>query len=89
MKKNIILSFIALVAVVAGVAGMAAFEAHVINVTAHIENALKVVPAGGELTFGTVFPQEYTPPAMAPTFAPYLSPFLCWFFTLIVTSIYG
>lgn len=35
---------------------LAAFEAHVVNVTARIENAL-LVPVR-ELTFGTVFPQE-------------------------------
>jgi hypothetical protein len=57
MKKKIILGLIAVVAVIGGVAGMAAYEAHVINVTAHIENAMFVDPA--ELTFGTVFPQEY------------------------------
>ena len=34
----------------------AAFEAHVINVKAHIENALAVSPA--HIDFGTVFPQE-------------------------------
>jgi len=34
----------------------AAFEAHVINVTATIENALAVNP--GEIAYGTVFPQE-------------------------------
>jgi hypothetical protein len=44
-------------AVVASVVAMAAYEAHVINVTAHIENALYVHP--DELKFGTVFPQEY------------------------------
>ena len=59
MKKKIILGLIALVTVVGGVAAMSAYEAHVINVTAHIENALKVTPATGELEFGTVFPQEY------------------------------
>ncbi len=42
---------------VAGVAAMSAFEAHVINVTAHIENALKVETT--PIQFGTVFPQEY------------------------------
>jgi len=47
----------ALVAVVAGVAAMSAYEAHIINVTAHIENALTVDTY--ELDFGTVFPQEY------------------------------
>jgi len=35
----------------------AAFEAHVVNVTAEIENALFVHPA--EIEFGTVFPQEH------------------------------
>jgi hypothetical protein len=35
----------------------AAFEAHVINVTAKIENALTVNP--DHIDFGTVFPQEY------------------------------
>ena len=41
----------------AGVIGMAAYEAHVINVTAKIENALAVDNYG--IDFGTVFPQEY------------------------------
>ena len=35
----------------------AAYEAHVVNVTAHIENALAVDPQ--EIEFGVVFPQEY------------------------------
>ena len=35
---------------------LAAFEAHVVNVTARIENALNVPVR--EITFGTVFPQE-------------------------------
>ena len=59
MKKKIVLGLIAVVAVVGGIAAMSAYEAHVINVTAHIENALKVIPQTGELVFGTVFPQEY------------------------------
>ena len=57
MKKKILLALVAAVAVVGGVAGMSAYEAHVINVTAHIENALYVHP--DEIAFGTVFPQEY------------------------------
>ena len=57
LKK--ILASVALVATVAVSAAMfAAYEAHVINVTAHIENALYVHP--DEIAFGTVFPQEYT-----------------------------
>ena len=42
--------------VVAGAAAFSAFEAHVINVTAKIENALNVPLRA--LNFGTVFPQE-------------------------------
>jgi len=57
MKKKLILTGIALVAISLGVIGMSAFEAHVINVTAHIENALGV--STNALDFGTVFPQEY------------------------------
>ncbi|MBI2098280.1 MAG: VWA domain-containing protein [Candidatus Wildermuthbacteria bacterium] len=56
MKKKIILAAIALVAVAGGVAGLSAFEAHVINVTAKIENALRVPTE--PIDFGTVFPQE-------------------------------
>ena len=48
---------LAVVVVIAAAAGFAAFEAHVINVTAHIENALAVDTYG--IDFGTVFPQEY------------------------------
>lgn len=55
--KKILLGLVAMVAVVGGVAAMSAYEAHVINVTAHIENALYVHP--DEIAFGTVFPQEY------------------------------
>ena len=54
-----ILASLTLVSVMAVSAAMfAAYEAHVINVTAHIENALTVHP--DEIAFGTVFPQEYT-----------------------------
>ncbi len=44
-------------AVAGGVAGLSAFEAHVINVTARIENALQVPT--DPIDFGTVFPQEH------------------------------
>lgn len=57
MKKKILLGLAAAVVVVGGVAALSAYEAHVINVTAHIENALSVSPK--EIVFGTVFPQEY------------------------------
>lgn len=59
MKKKILILVIAAGVVVSGVAVLSAWEAHVINVTAHIENALKVLPSTGELVFGTVFPQEH------------------------------
>lgn len=56
MKKKISLALIALLAVVGSVAAISAFEAHVINVTAQIENALEV--STEPIDFGTVFPNE-------------------------------
>src|SRR3989344_1287052 len=60
MIKNIIkkvgLAGATLAVVVAGAAAFSAFEAHGINVTARIENALKVDTYA--IDFGTVFPQE-------------------------------
>jgi len=56
MKKALLITF-ALAIAVATVPMFAAFEAHVINVTAHIENAIRAHTS--ELAFGTVFPQEY------------------------------
>lgn len=56
MKKGLLVVG-ALAIAIATVPMFAAFEAHVINVTAHIENALRVNTH--ELEFGTVFPQEY------------------------------
>jgi len=58
MNKKIVLSFVTILVAVAGIVAMSAYEAHVINVTAHIENALKVIPPD-KFVFGTVFPQEY------------------------------
>jgi hypothetical protein len=55
--KKILISLAAVLIVVGGIVALSAFEAHVINVTAHIENALSVSPQG--INFGTVFPQEY------------------------------
>ncbi|MFQ6049932.1 MAG: hypothetical protein ACE5J0_02740 [Candidatus Paceibacterales bacterium] len=57
MTKKILLGLGAVLFVAAGVAAMSAYEAHVINVTAHIENALTT--HGSPIEFGTVFPQEY------------------------------
>jgi len=57
MKRKIILGLGAVAIVIAGIASFSAWEAHIINVTAHIENALSVETEA--LDFGTVFPQEY------------------------------
>lgn len=57
MIKKISLLTFAFAIAVATVPMFAAYEAHVINVTAHIENAL--VTHNGPVKFGTVFPQEY------------------------------
>ena len=54
--KKTIISFLAVIAAIGLVPLFAAFEAHVINVTAHIENALAVSPEA--IDFGTVFPEE-------------------------------
>lgn len=43
--------------IASGAAAFSAFEAHIINVTAKIENALAVDTTS--IAFGTVFPQEY------------------------------
>lgn len=56
-KKKIAVGVASALAILGGVVAMSAFEAHVINVTAKIENALSVTPK--EIEFGTVFPQEY------------------------------
>src|SRR3989338_4916226 len=56
--KKILLSLGAVTAVLVGATMFAAFEAHVVNVTARIENALFVPMAQSGIDFGTVFPQE-------------------------------
>lgn len=55
--KKLLLSLGGLAAVMIALPMLSAFEAHVINVTATIENALSVPIK--EINFGTVFPQEY------------------------------
>jgi hypothetical protein len=57
MRKKILMIAGGIMVVLTGITGFSAFEAHIINVTAHIENALYVSPE--EISFGTVFPQEY------------------------------
>ena len=56
MKKAILI-VAALMLVVSGVAAVSAYEAHVVNVKAHVENALQVTAT--ELDFGVVFPEEW------------------------------
>lgn len=56
MKKTMRRVLVGLMAIALLVPVFAAFEAHVINVKAHIENALEVEPK--EIDFGVVFPQE-------------------------------
>ena len=55
--KKLLIGFGVLAATVAVLPMFAAFEAHVINVTATIENALSVPTES--ISFGTVFPQEH------------------------------
>ena len=55
--KKVLLTLIAGFVVVVSASMFAAYEAHVINVTAKIENSLFVHPESK--TFGTVFPQQY------------------------------
>jgi hypothetical protein len=55
--KKVILVLAALVLVASGVAAVSAYEAHLINVKAHVENALWVDT--DEIDFGTVFPEEW------------------------------
>lgn len=55
--KKVILVIAAFVLVASGVAAVSAYEAHVVNVKAKVENALTVSPL--ELDWGTVFPQEW------------------------------
>src|SRR3989344_6316692 len=58
IKNKIVLGIAASGTALALIPMFAAFEAHVINVTATIENALSVPVEAEGLTFGTVFPQE-------------------------------
>jgi hypothetical protein len=55
--KKAILIVAALLLVASGVAAVSAYEAHTINVKAHVENALWVDTE--EVNFGTVFPEEF------------------------------
>jgi hypothetical protein len=54
--KKAILIVAALVLVLSGVAAVSAYEGHLVNIKAHVENAIAVETY--ELDFGNVFPQE-------------------------------
>ncbi len=56
MKKKIFLSIATIVALAFGVVGMSAYEAHVVNVTATIENATDI--SATSFDYGTTFPEE-------------------------------
>ena len=55
--KKVLLVLGALVMVISGVAAVSAYEAHLINVTAHVETALAVDVK--PIKFGTTFPEEW------------------------------
>jgi hypothetical protein len=55
--KKVLLLVSALLIVFSGVAAVSAYEGHLVDVKAHVENALMVEI--DELDFGTVFPQQY------------------------------
>jgi len=65
--KKLLVGLLSLAIVVVAMPLFSAFEAHVINVSATIENALFVHPQSRE--FGTVFPQEYLEQAVFVTFS--------------------
>jgi len=54
--KRIIFLVAALLTVFSGIAAVTAYEGHAINIKAHVEAAIGVVPFNGE--YGTRFPQE-------------------------------
>lgn len=56
MFKNAILALASMVALFSGIGMVSAFESHVVNVEAHVENALTIPTT---LNFGTVFPEEW------------------------------
>ena len=55
--KKVLLVLVVVVLVLSGVAAVSAYEAQIINVHAHVENAMAVRAA--KIDFGTVFPEEW------------------------------
>jgi hypothetical protein len=56
--RRILILGAALVAVVSSVAAVSAFESHLVNVQAHVENAV-VASGGGSIGGATMFPEEW------------------------------
>lgn len=67
MKKKLILGLLTIPLVAVAAPMFAAFEAHVVNVTATIENALYVHPQS--LAYGTVFPEQHLDTSFFVTFS--------------------
>ena len=67
MKRKLTFGIVTLGSLLAVLPLFSAFEAHVINVVAQIENALYVHPESRN--FGTVFPQEYREMGIFVTFS--------------------
>lgn len=67
MKKKLLVGLVVIGVTLASIPMFGAFEAHVINVVAQIENALYVHPESRN--FGTVFPQEYQEMGIFVTFS--------------------
>ena len=57
--KKVLLMVAALLIVFSGVAAVSAYEGHLVNVKAHLENAIAVADVDYELDFGLVFPQDW------------------------------
>jgi len=56
--RKVLLVLVALMVVLSGVAMVSAYEAHIVNVKVHVENALDIEQYK-VLNFGTVFPEEW------------------------------
>lgn len=58
MRNKIVAVLGAIAIVIVTLPLLGAFEAHIINVTAQIENSVECIVVGDPIDFGTVFPQE-------------------------------
>lgn len=62
MKKLVFSGIIALILIVSGIAAVGAFEGHLVDIKAHVENAIGVETY--ELDYGVTFPQEHLEKAL-------------------------